>query len=103
MRISRSWGNAWWILVDGSSSTDSRCKELRVLDLLDKNGNLAVTPQEGQAALNDPAVQEQLSRRICKFPTEWDSSTIDARWSWLQTDPQTKMDKASYAPVSRPM
>jgi predicted chitinase len=92
-----SWGNAWWILVDGSSSADSRCKELRILELLDKNGDLAVTPQEGQAALNDPVMQDQLSHRICKFPTEWDSSTIDKRWAWLQTDPQTKMDAASYA------
>ena len=42
-------------------------------------------------------MQDQLSRRICKFATEWDASIIDARWSWLQKDPQTKMDAASYA------
>ncbi len=92
-----SWGNGWWRLIDGSSSSTSRCKELGILELLDSNGDLKVTPQEGQAALNRPEIQDQLSHRICKFSTEWDSDTIDQRWSWLKTDPQTKMNATSYA------
>ena len=26
-----------------------------------------------------------MERTICKFPTEWDGSTIDQRWGWLKT------------------
>ena len=87
----------WWMLVDGSSSTDSRCKDAKILQLLDKNGDLNVTPQEAQEKLQDPNLQVQMAHKICKFATEWDASTIDSRWGWLQTDPQTKMSAADFA------
>ena len=87
----------WWMLVDGSSSKDSRCSDVKILQLLDKNGDLNVTPQEAQEKLKDPDLQVQMAHKICKFATEWDASTIDSRWSWLQTDPQTKMNFSDYA------
>lgn len=40
---------------------------------------------EGDAAQDD-APEElllKLRRVICKFPTEWEAATINARWSWL--------------------
>jgi hydroxyethylthiazole kinase len=87
----------WWMLIDASSSADSRCRDVKILELLDNNGDLNVTPQEAQQNLADPDLRLRLSHKICKFPTEWAAATIDARWSWLKTDPQTRMDEKDYA------
>ena len=37
--------------------------------------------------LNDEAVQARLGQVVCKFPSEWDFSQFDSRWSWLSRDP----------------
>lgn len=78
-----SW-DKWWVLVDGSAGPDSRCQELPVLNLLDINHDLSASPEEAQQALNTPDVQQKLARKVCKFPTEWDASTLDARYGWLK-------------------
>jgi len=87
----------WWMLIDGSASADSRCRDVKIIELLDPNGDLNVTPQEAQQKLQDPGIQVRLAHKICKFATEWDAATIDSRWGWLQTDPQTKMNAAEFA------
>ena len=33
-----------------------------------------------------------LNRTICKFPSEWNQDSVDARWGWLQTDPEFKLE-----------
>jgi hydroxyethylthiazole kinase len=86
-----------WVLVDAASSPDSRCLDLNVIDLLDIDRDLAVSPQEAQTRLNDPATQAGLARKICKFPTEWDAQTIDARFGWIKTDKRLKTKPAEYA------
>lgn len=90
------WDN-WWVLVDGSSSADSRCRELRIVELLDIDRNLIVSPQEAQRSLNDPDVQRRLSRKICKFQTEWDATTVDRRFAWLKSEPRTKLSETEFA------
>ncbi|WP_394829034.1 hypothetical protein [Pendulispora albinea] len=85
---------AWddWLLVDCSASRDSRCKELAVLIPLDADKTPPPTPAEIQSSLNLPAVRRQLEHRICRLQTEWDATTIAARFRWLTSEPRSKSD-----------
>jgi len=85
-----------WVLVDGSSTVDGRCAELRVIDLLDINNDLLVDRKEAHTRLNDPKTVEGLSRKICKFPTEWDPATVEQRWQFLTTEPPPRLTKAEF-------
>ncbi|HZS55908.1 MAG TPA: hypothetical protein VFA65_16015 [Bryobacteraceae bacterium] len=85
-----------WMLVDGSSSFDSRCQSIEIWQWLGAQGNYP-TPQEAQQKLADPDIKDRLSFMICKIQTEWDDSTIDTRFGWLKTDAQTKMSTGEFA------
>ncbi len=89
--------DSWWVLVDGSSSATSKCREYPVLDLLDLNHDLSVPPQEAQQAITNVDVQRRLSRKICKFRSEWDPDDFDTRYGWLKTDQHVLMNAATYA------
>lgn len=85
-----------WVLVDGSATEDGRCAELRVIDLLDINDDLIVDRKEAHTRLNDPNTLAGLSRKICKFPTEWDPATIDQRWRFLTTEAPPRLTEAEF-------
>ncbi|GAA0752692.1 hydroxyethylthiazole kinase [Ideonella azotifigens] len=91
-----------WSLIDDSADQDSRCDSATVLGWLDTNLDHHVDAQESAAAQADASVAERLSYAICRFPTEWDGSTLDARWGWLKTatpenpDPLTETDFAAF-------
>lgn len=74
-----------WMLVDDSADQDSRCDSQRLKSLLDISSDGQVDPTEATARLSDPAVTRQMARSLCKFPTEWDASTVNQRWDWLKT------------------
>ena len=86
-----------WVCVDGTPSIDSRCLDSRIRNLLDLNLDGNIPPAEAQQALAKPEIQKKLSHKICKFQTEWDDKSIDARWFWLRTDPSTNMSADDYA------
>jgi predicted chitinase len=88
--------NRGWVLVDGSSSKDSRSTDPGVIKLLDLNKDQVVPVSEATAALADPNVQLSLSHKICKFPTEWDPATIDQRLSFLRDEAPAKLTAAEY-------
>lgn len=73
-----------WTLIDDSQDRDSRCDSPTIRRLLDADGNGRVTVAEATARLRDSTIRQRLARTICKFPSEWDASTIDARWGWLR-------------------
>lgn len=78
-----------WKLIDDDTDDDSRAESalLRKLieDATDADGKLP--REELERRMGVPAVRAALSRCICKFPSEWNRDTINARWGWLQTDP----------------
>jgi len=74
---------AGWDLVQDYQDNDSRCDVATLRHLLDTNGDGITTQAEAQARLAQPAVQRQLKRLICKFPTEWHRGSIPTRWQWL--------------------
>lgn len=88
--------NKGWVLVDGSSSKDSRSTDPGVIALLDLNKDQVVPVSEATVALADPNVQLSLSHKICKFPSEWDPATIDQRLSFLKDEAPAKLTAAEY-------
>ena len=88
--------NRGWVLVDGSASPDSRCTDPDVVALLDLNSDLVVPVSEATTALADPAVQNSLSHKICKFATEWEAATIDKRLSFLKDEAPARLTAAEY-------
>lgn len=73
-----------WSVVDDSADGDSRCDSTTIKGWLDKNADGVVTLSEAKAALGDPVVAARLAKCVCKFPSEWNAATIDARWDWLK-------------------
>ncbi len=74
-----------WKLVDDDTNADSRCDSAQIRGMVvDPNA-----PTRGRAQLERrlqiDTVRNKLKRTICKFPTEWDAASIDARWGWLKT------------------
>jgi predicted chitinase len=74
-----------WQLIDDAVGQDSRCDSAVIRGWLDISGDGQVDPIEATARLNDATIAAKLARTVCKFPTEWDAATIDARWGWLKT------------------
>jgi predicted chitinase len=92
-----------WALIDDDTNGDSRCDSTTLRQMIYGSGATALQPsrQQATAQLNSPAVQSKLARTLCKFPSEWDASTIDQRWGWLKTqsdenpEPLTEDDYAA--------
>ena len=83
-----------WRTVQDIEDKDSRCNASDILDLLDTNHDGAVTAAEATAQLARESVQQWLKRALVKIPTEWEKSSIEARWGWLKQD-----NLKDYAPV----
>jgi predicted chitinase len=83
-----------WKLIDDDTDDDSRSESALLTALIedasDADGKL--TRAELERRMDLPEVRNALSRTICKFPSEWNQDTIDARWGWLQTDPEFKLE-----------
>ena len=90
------WDN-FWTLLDASASPDSRCRDAGIMKLLDLDQDHTLTAAEISRALNAPTYQERFSHRICKLATEWDETTIDARFGWLKTHPELRMTNDAFA------
>lgn len=73
-----------WRLIDDDTDQDSRCDSRTIRSWLDSNCDGRVQAEEAMARLSDPTIAARLRRVIARFPTEWESSSIDARWGWLK-------------------
>jgi predicted chitinase len=74
-----------WSIVDDSADLDARCDSPTVRGWLDVNQDGVVSLQEAQARLSVHDVVARCRRAICKFPTEWDASSVEQRWGWLKS------------------
>ena len=73
-----------WRIINDDTDADNRCNSATIKSWLDISGDGRVDPIEATARLSDAAVADKLKKTICKFPTEWETATIDARWGWLK-------------------
>lgn len=76
-----------WALIDDDAHGDSRCDSAMLHQMIYGTAAAGLQPsrQQATAQLNSLVVQAKLARTVCKFPSEWDASTIDQRWAWLKT------------------
>jgi hypothetical protein len=72
-----------WLLIDDDTDINSQCNSATIRAWLDTDGDGIVDPNEALNRLSDDKNQDKLKRTICKFPTEWEKATVDARWGWL--------------------
>lgn len=73
-----------WQLVDDDTDSNSQCNSATIKKL-----------QE------DGEYENQCGKLVCRFPFEWEKSTIDTRFSWLKTgsveqEPMTEEDYAKF-------
>lgn len=90
------WQN--WTLVDDSADGNNRCDSPTLLNWLAHPSDeqralppslaeLSMRSRHSSVMVNLPA---QLSKTLCKFPTEWDARHLDAAWSWLKESQPTR-------------
>ncbi|NOV26194.1 hydroxyethylthiazole kinase [Cupriavidus necator] len=73
-----------WRLIEEALDGDSRCNEPLILQVMDVDRHGIVTADEARSRLASSKVRGFLRRLLCKFPTEWDDTAIEARWGWLK-------------------
>lgn len=78
-----------WKLIDDDTDDDSRAESPLLTALIEESSNAdgQLSREELERRIGVPTVRTALSRCICKFPSEWNRDTIDARWGWLRSDP----------------
>jgi len=91
-----------WRFIDDSADQDSRCDSPTIRAWFDRNRDGVVDATEPREALQEQAILYKLEHSICRFPTEWRTSTLDQRWGWLKSrslecsDPLSEEDFATF-------
>ena len=82
-----------WRLIDDDTDDDSRSESAQLRKIIEdaSDADDQLTRAELERRMGVPEVRAALTRTICKFPSEWNQDTIDARWGWLQTDPEYQL------------
>ncbi|MBJ2157372.1 hypothetical protein [Variovorax sp. IB41] len=78
-----------WNCFDDDPNADLRCDSLHMKTLIrdpDPQNDRRMDRVELAKRLGDAGVREKLRRTICKFPSEWDRTTVEARYGWLETE-----------------
>ncbi|SPS01586.1 M23 family metallopeptidase [Cupriavidus taiwanensis] len=74
-----------WQLIEEAEDGNCLCNAPEILRRVDFNRDGSISADEAHTRLVAPEVKAFLKRLICKFPTEWDATTIDSCWGWLTT------------------
>ena len=88
----------WQCIADDSNPQDQRCdstqlKLLLLTGLLGKEREETLKDrQKLQARLDQVHIRARLAQLICKFPTEWDQTSIAQRYGWHAELPEYKED-----------
>ncbi|KRB83695.1 hypothetical protein ASE26_11045 [Duganella sp. Root198D2] len=83
-----------WRLIDDDTDDDSRAESALLRSLIEdaSSADGQLTREELIARMNIQVVRDALAKCVCKFPSEWNRDSIDARWGWLQSDPEYGLD-----------
>jgi hypothetical protein len=75
-----------WALIDDDADGNSQADSPLLAELIRKASGAEgqLTRQELARALGTQKVRAVTDKSICKFPSEWNADTVDARWGWLQ-------------------
>jgi murein DD-endopeptidase MepM/ murein hydrolase activator NlpD len=86
----------WKFVDDDSANADCRCDSAILKNMLRSTPNEELSETEIRARSALPANGQKFNKTICKFPTEWDASTIDAKWGWLKSTPPDQISAADF-------
>ena len=89
----------WNFVDDDSSPDDQRCDSARLKRLIrdpDPRNARRMEPAELARRLGDADVQRGLRRVFCRFPCEWDRSTIAARYGFVRELPGFRRDPGAW-------
>ncbi len=78
-----------WNCFDDDPNSDLRCDSLHMKTLIrdpDPKNEQRMERVELAKRLGEAGVRKKLRRAICKFPCEWDRTTVEARYGWLETE-----------------
>lgn len=83
-----------WRLIHDDLDGDSRCTSANIIKMIEdaSNADGKLSKAELIQRMGLPAVRTALKKTICAFPSEWVQDTLDARWGWLKTDPDYKLE-----------
>jgi hypothetical protein len=76
----------WNFFDDDATPLDQHCDSTHLFELIrdpDATNTQRMEPEKLMERVGLPAVQKQLRRAVCKFPTEWDRDSIDARYGFV--------------------
>ncbi|TCK95840.1 hypothetical protein B0G74_2480 [Paraburkholderia sp. BL9I2N2] len=76
---------AGWSFVNDDPTPDSLCDSPTVRHWLDVNHSGHVSHADAVGALGVDAIRQRLARAVCKFPSEWSRSGLEARYHWLKS------------------
>jgi predicted chitinase len=79
----------WNCFDDDPAPADQRCDSLRMKTLIrdpDPKNDRRMEAVQLARRLGEVEVRKKLRRAICKFPSEWDQTSIEARYGWLETE-----------------
>jgi hydroxyethylthiazole kinase len=76
---------AGWSFVNDDPTPDSLCDSPTVRHWLDVNHSGHVSHADAVGALGVDAIRQRLARAVCKFPSEWGRSGLEARYHWLRS------------------
>lgn len=76
----------WNFIEDDTRPNDQRCDSVHLKGLIcdpDPSNAQRLDASELTARLGDLVVQKKLKRTVCKFPSEWDKSSIASRYAYV--------------------
>lgn len=78
-----------WKLIDDDIDDDSRAESALLRSVIEdaSNADGKLDREELEQRMSVSKVRSALARCVCKFPSEWNRDSLDARWGWLQSDP----------------
>lgn len=85
----------WQCFDDDTSHDNQRCDSLQIKRMI-RDPQLPETIREREILakrLGLPSVRQRFISAICKFPSEWDKSTIKKRYEWLKVDEEFKIER----------
>lgn len=90
----------WNCIEDDSNPNDQRCDSVNLKSLIcdtDPNNTHRMDVSNLAGRLGDAAVQKKVKKAICKFPSEWDQSTIDSRYAFVMDFDSFKKNPQGWA------
>ena len=94
---------AGWSFISDDPTPNSLCESPTVRQWLDVHRSGHVSHADAVAALGVGAVSQRLAQAICKFPSEWSKSGLEARYNWLKRPHEALAEPVSDADFNKLM